>query len=634
MVEKEVQVEGKYNIHLAWVTYLPIMFLIGVVPLIVRLVRLERDAASSSVTGPEIIDDFFSQYKAIFILITAALMLFIFFLIIDKKFLKWDAQIKVYGIATLVYIGMTFLSSFFSEYRHLSLWGIGNRAEGAMVLGAYIVAMGYSFYLFQKKENYKYIILSLAFVTIIATCIAFTQYIGKDVLLSTTWGRKLIISDAYAEIRHMYVPLYESRRAYATMFHYNYVGSFTAMTFPVFTTLALAIRSVKKRMAYAVLALLSLGLLLMSTSRAGVMGIVASMLVLGLIFSRMIWRKKKLAITLVIVSVIGILGANIATKGILFERIPSLAQDAFALFLSAENQIDLKQNLPLQNITHEEREVVLHTKDHLLKVGYDEIEGISFKDESGEKVTFLQKEVGVYSTEEIRFNGFLFKNLQQTQSKEDWVLEIEGQRLFYFTSSQDMGMHLIDPLTEDLIEIEEVPAIGFAGKERLGSARGYIWSRSIPLLKKTMLLGYGPDTYVIQFPQRDYFGKWVAYDTPHMIVDKPHNLYLQIGLGQGVVALIAFVALVGVYSIESIKIYGFKSFYREEEVYGVASFLAVVGYLVAGIFNDSVVSVAPIFWVLLGVGIALNYLVRKQRRQEEKESPYRTIELKKARRKK
>jgi O-antigen ligase len=633
MSDKEVQVEGKYNIHLAWITYLPIMFLVGIIPLIVRLVRLERDEASASVMGPEIIDDFFSQYKAIFILIIAAVMLFVFFLIVDKKFLKIDRQIKLYGLATSVYLGMTFMSAIFSEYRHLSFWGIGNRAEGAMVLGAYVVAMGYTLYVYQKKEHYKYIVWPLAFATVIATGVGFSQYIGKDVLLSTTWGRNLIISDAYATIRHMYVPLYESQRAYATMFHYNYVGSFTAMTFPIFAVLTLGIKNNKKRMLYGVLALCSLGLLLMSTSRAGIMGVAASILVLLIIFFRIILRRRKVAVALIAVSIVGIVGANIATNGILFERVPSLVRDAFGLFMPVDNTVDLKDTLPLQNISQDEGEVAIHVGTDILKVGYKRDAWLSFENGQEQEVVFIEKEAGVYTSQDTAFNNFIFRQLEQKDESEKWVLEIRGQRLFYFTATEAEGLHLIDPLTNELIDLEEVATLGFKGKERLGSARGYIWSRSIPLLKETMLLGYGPDTYAIKFPQRDYFGKWIAYNTPHMIVDKPHNLYLQIGIGQGVVALIGFLSLVGVYIVESLKLYAFKNFYREEEVYGVASFLAVLGYLVAGIFNDSVVSVAPIFWVMLGVGIAINYLVKKQRRQEEKESSYRTIQMKKFKKK-
>ena len=40
--------------------------------------------------------------------------------------------------------------------------------------------------------------------------------------------------------------------------------------------------------------------------------------------------------------------------------------------------------------------------------------------------------------------------------------------------------------------------------------------------------------------------------------------------------------------------------------------LAIIGYLGAGFFNDSVVPVAPIFWILLGTGIAVNYLVKDE----------------------
>ena len=34
--------------------------------------------------------------------------------------------------------------------------------------------------------------------------------------------------------------------------------------------------------------------------------------------------------------------------------------------------------------------------------------------------------------------------------------------------------------------------------------------------------------------------------------------------------------------------------------------LGIVGYLLMGLLNDSVVAVAPLFWGMLGVGIALN----------------------------
>jgi hypothetical protein len=87
---------------------------------------------------------------------------------------------------------------------------------------------------------------------------------------------------------------------------------------------------------------------------------------------------------------------------------------------------------------------------------------------------------------------------------------------------------------------------------------------------------------------------------------------LQIGINQGIIVLIAFLVLVSAYIIESLKLYGLKRDYQNGQIIGIAVMLSVIGYLGAGLFNDSVVSVAPIFWILLGAGIAINYLNKHQ----------------------
>ena len=44
---------------------------------------------------------------------------------------------------------------------------------------------------------------------------------------------------------------------------------------------------------------------------------------------------------------------------------------------------------------------------------------------------------------------------------------------------------------------------------------------------------------------------------------------------------------------------------------GVGIFLASIGYMIAGITNDSTITVAPIFWILMGVGFSMNKIVKK-----------------------
>ena len=149
-----------------------------------------------------------------------------------------------------------------------------------------------------------------------------------------------------------------------------------------------------------------------------------------------------------------------------------------------------------------------------------------------------------------------------------------------------------------------VETIGFAGRESLGSARGFIWSRSLPLLRKTWLVGFGPDTFAMVFPQHDFSGKFRAYGSTDVIVDKPHNFYLQTAINTGVLSLLSLVVLfvVGISSRQ----FGFGRVKPgPDPAVGSASpsWSGVAGYLVAACFNDSVVSVAPVFWVLLGAGI-------------------------------
>ena len=91
------------------------------------------------------------------------------------------------------------------------------------------------------------------------------------------------------------------------------------------------------------------------------------------------------------------------------------------------------------------------------------------------------------------------------------------------------------------------------------------------------------------------------------MVDKPHNLYIQIAQSSGIGSLIAFLSIISLYIIDFIK-QNIKTKHQEKDInYGfeLGIFVAIIGYLVAGIFNDSAVSVAPIFWLLLGTGINL-----------------------------
>ncbi|WP_461206960.1 O-antigen ligase family protein [Clostridium sp. DL1XJH146] len=132
--------------------------------------------------------------------------------------------------------------------------------------------------------------------------------------------------------------------------------------------------------------------------------------------------------------------------------------------------------------------------------------------------------------------------------------------------------------------------------EGVGTSRFLIWKYSLPMLKDTLLIGHGPDTFVFYFPH--LLTAMAGYKE---FVDKPHQMYLQIGINIGVLALTVFLWINGYVLSVSKKVIR-KMRYDEDKlrIWIFALFVSIIGYLVQGLFNDSVVSCAPIFWINLG----------------------------------
>ena len=143
------------------------------------------------------------------------------------------------------------------------------------------------------------------------------------------------------------------------------------------------------------------------------------------------------------------------------------------------------------------------------------------------------------------------------------------------------------------------------GYERIVSGRGYIWGRSIPLLKENLFIGKGPETFMLQFPQNDYVSAANAgyYNT---IVSRPHNAYLQIGIQTGVVSLLFYVLIFIFYFIRTLFSLFQKKKVSKTEWIKISILLSLIGYMICMLAHDSLVVTAPIYWALLGCGISLN----------------------------
>ena len=166
------------------------------------------------------------------------------------------------------------------------------------------------------------------------------------------------------------------------------------------------------------------------------------------------------------------------------------------------------------------------------------------------------------------------------------------------------------------LDIVEAPYFGFEGKEKSANNRGYVWSRTIPLLRERLWIGSGAGSFSKEFPQGDVLAKWYVYGTPNMTIKEVNNRYLQTGVEHGLLALLIWIVVLFFYFVDSFTLYIFRKEYNATEIFGLAIFVALVGYSVNTFFVSTSISVAPLFWCLFGFGMGANYWVRRMREQK------------------
>lgn len=577
--------------------FLPISFILTIVPLIVIKTIVNVDESTLKIMGAGAQVDLFSQKKALLLIIFSVILIALSIIYFKKIFNKKDKIINYTLISSSIFLIFTLLSSIFSNYKQVAFLGLYDRAEGFIAVACYLILFIYSIYTFKSTNDYKYIFIPLLILVSVNAFLGIFQYTGNDLITKVYSNAEL---------------LYDKGNIYGTLYSYNYVGSFVSIVLPILFCLTIFEDDVMPKIFAFIGTLLSLWLLFGSTARSGIIGILGAAVFGIIIFWKPFIKRKKIIFISISTLLVLFIGANFATSGSLLKRIPSLAADTLSIFKDTRD-FDYTNYTPVKDIKYVDTTTQIVMQKDTLKITYENGAPV-LKNEKDEIIPFsLKDKVNVINTEPFKNITFAFAKLDKTSVINDTILlNIGNKPMFLFRLNDDKIFHLMDMSTKKFIDLEYPETYGFKGKEKLGSSRGYIWSRSLPLLKNTVILGTGPDTFVFDFPQNDLIGKYYAYDTPNILVDKAHNLYLQIAINYGIVALIAFLALMSIYILDSLRLYAFKETYEERSLMlGAVTCLGVIGYLFAGMFNDSVVSVAPVFWIILGVGVALNFMNRK-----------------------
>ena len=153
----------------------------------------------------------------------------------------------------------------------------------------------------------------------------------------------------------------------------------------------------------------------------------------------------------------------------------------------------------------------------------------------------------------------------------------------------------------------------------IGSAtRLFIWEKTIGVIRKRPWIGYGPDANVVAMRSfnlefNEKFSQWA-------ILDRAHNNYLDIIVGQGLLGLTAYLGVVITFLIWLRKT---KTREQNEstKLFYCGMFAATCGYLVNDFFIFSTVSVSPAFWSLMGITLACRKLQTPEAAGRENRPP-------------
>lgn len=578
---------------------IPILVTLCVLPFIVYL-KLYDPGLRQFAWFPddEKMMDLFLYYKQWFFTFIAAVMLV--FLTTKLVRERYSQKIEIIYIPLFVYAIFALGSSILSKYASLSFLGSFDQFESIFVVLGYCITIIYITKYLNDETDIKVIIKYLVVQTLIMCLLGITQFTGHDLFI-TKFGHSLIIPDALQNIELRVN--FEKNRVYLTLFNPNYVGVYTSFLLPIFLVLLFFTKEIRDRIIFSIsiigLAICMIG----SRSLTGIIGMTVSILFILIFLWRYLWKKRFIVIPVIILGCITIVTLNQFMDHMLSNKAISALhiqknQYALTALETRDDGIHMTYNgndMILQYFISEDMTgaFVLTDKDgKFIDSVYDSsTNSFACTDERFVGITFglSNKGAGIFFIQEA---GLQWEFTNQT-----------GDSQYYYVN----GIGKLDKMiTAD--------SAMFTGYESLASGRGYIWSRTVPLLKKYVILGAGQDTFITVFPRNDYLN-YVRAGFGTQILTKPHSMYLQMGVQTGLISLLAFIIFYGMYFVSSVRLYmkgKFENYYAQV---GMAIFIGTISYMITGLTNDSSITTAPIFWTLLGVGIVCNRMAGNTHRQ-------------------
>lgn len=568
---------------------LPLLGVILLLPLIVRI-HIENTSLGELPWLPVSMNeraDFFLYGKSRVLLILAGSMILF---IVDRTVVRGEKAGNMRCLLPLLgYELFTVLATIFSKTKSFALNGMVEQYEGLYVLLAYGIIAVYSYLVIRSEKDIDILFFSILTAGVIQSIFGIVEICGKEIM-NTPIFKRIILGDKYQKLSDHLVFNFMGeayQRVSGTLYNSNYAGIFFGMV--LILAVCMMIKWAGWRRIYAVVvSLLSLLCLIGSGSKTAVFVIVFIFLILAI---KLKVRKQRKQCVCLLIGILGIFIGYMLYDCLAGVHTIQRIMDSVMPQKDVEKLTDIQVLPDHVTFTWQEQEYFLSMEKEgnalYPHVSDEEGKEISLTSDETKQICWI-KSIGA---DELYFQCYYKGDvayLSMTHNGIPWLFtDVTGE----YTYVNIWGKS---------DEIVKAPAVGFKGKEHWFTSRGYIWSRTIPLLKNNIFVGSGPDTFMLQFPQEDYVARAAqGYGFFSEIITKPHCMYLQIAVQTGIISLVFFLCLPIGTEIKYRRI-------KREKKQGGITYTEVIGclisfYLLTGITNDSMLVMAPFYWMLLGM---------------------------------
>ena len=576
---------------------IPIILMMGFVPLIVHM--FEYDANLSQFdwfpASSRLQADFFFAWKMIAIVILGVVMIGIMLYRYLKKKEQFQFENSFYML--FVYAMFVAMSALFSSYKYWVVRGTYELFEPVWAVFAYMILCYYVYNYVQEEKQMNKVLLWAGVGMAMVTLIGVFQYFGKD-FFKTGFGKHLITNTSFwGNLDSLNFNMAEGT-SYTTLYNPNFLSFYFGMLIPLLACLFIGAKKVWQRAALVVAEILCIICLKGSGSDSGWMAVAAGAAIAVLV---LLSRGKKLRYVGGALAVAGIIGSIVIANTTSFgERIKNTITGTY----------HMEDQYSLNDIATNDEDVVLKIWDNALSVSYDIAEDgtiqILCKDSDGNPLgqTLADEGTQTYSIDDERFANVQVQPVMFDQTAGISVY-VDGISWNFVKTDVD-GYEFLNPAGK-LVKYEKVKQSNLF-KEDAMSFRGHIWNTTIPVLGKHVFVGSGANTYLLECPQNDYFGQAYIYGFNNYDV-KAHCWYLQQWVETGLFGTLALIGFLLWYIIRSVRIYRRVDLHEHLSWVGFGLFAAVLVYVIAAVANDSNVCTAPVFWCMLGLGLAVNRML-------------------------